>query len=306
MTSRSRSTPCACSASCTTRWNPATRSCTGDTLHDSRSPRSKSPSRTPVPSVSSSTRSPRPDDEPGLLGDRDELARVDDAELRVRPPGQGLGAGDDAAPQVDDRLVQHRDVARVDRRAQPLLDPQPPLPQPRDAGVVDLDPVAARGLRRPAAPRRTPTAPRAGRRRARRPHRRPRRHPGRQPPSPRPPCPLPARRRRPTMPSGTSGRRRARASGAPTPACRRRSRRRRRRSPTPPPARRPRRPRPSAGRRSRCAPPPRPRPPARRAAGRRTRRRRSGSPAPRPARTRRGGARRRPAACPRCRGRAGR
>ncbi len=51
------------------------------------------------------------DDEPGLLGDGDELVGREDAELRMAPAQQRLGAGDLAAGDLHFRLVEQHELA---------------------------------------------------------------------------------------------------------------------------------------------------------------------------------------------------
>ena len=58
------------------------------------------------------------DDQPGLLGDRDELGRVDDAQLGVLPAGERLHADDPARAQLGLRLVGEHQLAALDRVAQ--------------------------------------------------------------------------------------------------------------------------------------------------------------------------------------------
>ena len=61
-------------------------------------------------------------DQAGLLGDRDELGRRDQAELGMVPAQQGLEAGDLAGFAGDQRLVVELELARVERLAQVELD----------------------------------------------------------------------------------------------------------------------------------------------------------------------------------------
>ena len=53
------------------------------------------------------------DDEAGLLGQRAEFVRADPALGRVVPPHQGLGRHHLLAGQLDDRLVEHDELAAV-------------------------------------------------------------------------------------------------------------------------------------------------------------------------------------------------
>ena len=57
-------------------------------------------------------------DEPGLLGERQELVRPEQATLGVQPAGQRLEPDDVARRQLDDRLVVGHDLAAVDAAAQ--------------------------------------------------------------------------------------------------------------------------------------------------------------------------------------------
>ena len=56
-------------------------------------------------------------DQPGLLGQRDELARRDEAALGVVPAHERLGGDDVAGVEADDRLVLDGELAAVDRAA---------------------------------------------------------------------------------------------------------------------------------------------------------------------------------------------
>ena len=58
------------------------------------------------------------DDEPGLLGQRDELGRRDEAALGVMPAQQRLEAADLVAREVDERLVVELELAVGQRLAQ--------------------------------------------------------------------------------------------------------------------------------------------------------------------------------------------
>ena len=64
-------------------------------------------------------------DQAALLGDRDELAGVEQAAPRMVPAHQRLEAGDLAAAQRDDRLVVQRQLVAPDRAAQLVLELQP-------------------------------------------------------------------------------------------------------------------------------------------------------------------------------------
>jgi hypothetical protein len=55
-------------------------------------------------------------DQPGVLGNGDELFRREFAEQRVLPARQGLEADDRAVGEVDDRLIMGLDAAGLDRR----------------------------------------------------------------------------------------------------------------------------------------------------------------------------------------------
>ena len=58
---------------------------------------------------------PQGDYEPGLLGDRDELRREQNAPFRMVPTCQRLNADDPSVAQLDDRLVVHQEFAARDR-----------------------------------------------------------------------------------------------------------------------------------------------------------------------------------------------
>ncbi len=66
----------------------------------------------------SSTSQPSGDDQPGLLGEGDEVRRWNQAALGMLPAGERLEAGDAAAGERDDRLVVHDEVARRDASAE--------------------------------------------------------------------------------------------------------------------------------------------------------------------------------------------
>ena len=83
-------------------------------------------------------------DQAGLLGDRDELARPDDPELRVIPARERLGAHDPARPQVGLRLVVELDLALADRRAQAAGEREAARRVAVELGLEDR--VAAAGL----------------------------------------------------------------------------------------------------------------------------------------------------------------
>ena len=86
-------------------------------------------------------------DQAALLGDRDELARVEQAALGMVPAHQRLEADDLAAAQRDDRLVVELELVAVERVAQLALDLEAahgPRPHLR---VEDLAAAAAALLR---------------------------------------------------------------------------------------------------------------------------------------------------------------
>ena len=61
----------------------------------------------------------------GLLGERDEVLRQEPAELRVLPADQRLHAVDPAALQIDDRLVEERQLLPLDRGPERGLEVEP-------------------------------------------------------------------------------------------------------------------------------------------------------------------------------------
>ena len=64
-------------------------------------------------------------DQAAVLGDRDELGRVEQAALGVLPADQRLEAADLAGAEVDDRLVVERQLVAVERVAQLAFDLEP-------------------------------------------------------------------------------------------------------------------------------------------------------------------------------------
>ena len=64
-------------------------------------------------------------DQAAVLGDRDELGRVEQAALGVLPADQRLEAGDLAGAQADHRLVVERELVAVERVAQLAFDLEP-------------------------------------------------------------------------------------------------------------------------------------------------------------------------------------
>ena len=64
-------------------------------------------------------------DEPGLLGDRDELRREQQTPFGMPPPHQGLEVAYPSGGQVEDRLVEHLQARRLERSAQRGLDVEP-------------------------------------------------------------------------------------------------------------------------------------------------------------------------------------
>ena len=69
-----------------------------------------------------STQLPTLGDEPGLLGERDEVLREQVAELRMLPAHQRLDAGHGAGAEGDDRLVVEHQLALLERAAQGALE----------------------------------------------------------------------------------------------------------------------------------------------------------------------------------------
>ena len=65
------------------------------------------------------------DDQPALLGERDELGRRDEPARRVLPAQQRLGRGDLAGVEVEDRLVDEEQLVAGDRAAQVVLEREP-------------------------------------------------------------------------------------------------------------------------------------------------------------------------------------
>ena len=64
-------------------------------------------------------------DQAGVLGDRDELDRVEEPAVGVLPAHERLDGGDGAALQLDDRLVDDAQLALLDPAPQLVLGPQP-------------------------------------------------------------------------------------------------------------------------------------------------------------------------------------
>ena len=90
---------------------------------------------------------PERDDQAGLLGDRDELARAEQPALGMIPAGQRLDAVHGAAPERHDRLVVDDDLVLLDRASEIVLD-SAALDQPRPHRRVEhLDAIASVGLR---------------------------------------------------------------------------------------------------------------------------------------------------------------
>ena len=118
---------------------------------------------------------PAPDrlDQAAVLGDRDELGRVEQAALGVLPADQRLEAGDLAAAEGDDRLVGEHELVALERVAQLLLELEPaqrraPASPRRTArsgrGRFPLPGTSPRRRRGSAARRRPARGPRGGRR----------------------------------------------------------------------------------------------------------------------------------------------
>src|SRR6185295_17665109 len=67
---------------------------------------------------------PERDDQAGLLGERDEVERRDEAALRVLPADERLEAVDRAGLQRDERLVVERELAVLERPRKVALELQ--------------------------------------------------------------------------------------------------------------------------------------------------------------------------------------
>lgn len=106
-------------------------------------------------------------DQPGVLGERDEPVRAEDAVLRVQPAHQRLGAPHAAVTEVDQRLVLDEELAALQGRGQlggqsvpgdgagvGLRVGQLEAVAARRLGPVHRDVGAAQHLRRAALPRR--------------------------------------------------------------------------------------------------------------------------------------------------------
>ena len=65
------------------------------------------------------------DDQTGVLGCRDEVVRYENTALRIIDPHQGFEADDIAGCQVDERLVDDRDLLQLDRAADEGLGREP-------------------------------------------------------------------------------------------------------------------------------------------------------------------------------------
>ena len=83
---------------------------------------------------------PAPDrlDQAAVLGDRDEVAGVEQAALGVAPAHQRLEAGDLAAAQGDQRLVVELELVALERLAQLALDLEPAQRPRPHLGVEEL------------------------------------------------------------------------------------------------------------------------------------------------------------------------
>jgi len=67
-----------------------------------------------------------PQDQPGVLGELDELGRRHETARAVLPAQQPLVAGHPPARELDHRLVEHAQLAVLDRAAQVRLERHPP------------------------------------------------------------------------------------------------------------------------------------------------------------------------------------
>ena len=88
---------------------------------------------------------PERQDQPGLVGDRHELARLDHLAGAVGPAAERLEARDGAGRSLDHRLVEHPQLAAVERVAQAGLELEP-LHHPRVHRLVEHG-VAGAALR---------------------------------------------------------------------------------------------------------------------------------------------------------------
>ena len=86
-------------------------------------------------------------DHAGLLGQRDEVQRRDDAVLGVLPADQGLQAGDLLGAQVHDRLVPQLELVPHDGPAQVRLHLQPGLELVLHGRLEQLEAILAQLLR---------------------------------------------------------------------------------------------------------------------------------------------------------------
>ena len=85
-------------------------------------------------------------DQARLFGDFDELHRRHDAPARVAPAHQRLGGDADAADQVDDGLVDDKQLAFEQCPAQPVLHAAPPFGALLHRGLEDTEACAAVAL----------------------------------------------------------------------------------------------------------------------------------------------------------------
>jgi len=67
---------------------------------------------------------PHRDDQAGLLRDREEVVRRDEAALGMLPPHEGLHTGDATCAQRDDRLVEDAELVALERHAKVGLELQ--------------------------------------------------------------------------------------------------------------------------------------------------------------------------------------
>ena len=88
------------------------------------------------------------EDEPGLLGERDEMAGEQAAMARVVPPHQRLDAPGPPAAETDDRLVVERELVPLDGERQRALQLEPLVDRGVHVRAVDLGAPLAGALRR--------------------------------------------------------------------------------------------------------------------------------------------------------------
>src|SRR5512140_3231210 len=83
------------------------------------------------------------DDDAQLLGERHELVRREQPQLRMAPADERLDAGHAAAAEVDLRLVEDLDLAAAERVPQPRLEREPLMRDLVQLGRIEAEPVAA-------------------------------------------------------------------------------------------------------------------------------------------------------------------